>query len=320
MSPYVTPILLEKFTELSKRLLGVPELDKASSWIRGNIAKPSLDSIGDWIGGRLTKFVAGETEASPLPNQEVSVVSNSNSYTGAFSHYSSISSTNTSTSPSPAPSIPNLASDVHQRRSGSAMAIRHSPPTQLPTDRASSAMDYRRPGDNNQHLHRIASASASVTRFAQTRSFSQVMESSDHIGNGGSVSEENDAISEPANADSEGGGWWSAAYGDSNGATPTATTFKVDDAQPQETDSSTSGFISLMDTVTPQFSSSASSARASPVKTTFADDDLEDDLGLGNSTKHHSKEKDKIEADKSEEVKEEPAKTPVEQGKPGERE
>jgi hypothetical protein len=322
MSPYVTPVLIETFSELSKRLLGVPELDKTSSWIPGKIAKPSLDSIGDWLGGRLTKFVAGETEASPASNEDTIAVNGNGGFTGAFSHYSNISSATTSTSPSPAPSLPNssFSTDPYQRRSGSAMAIRHSPPTQLPTDRASSAMDYRRPNDYKQPPHRItASAGATVTHFAPPRPFSQVMESPEHNSNDRSTGPEDDALAQTANADSE-GGWWSSAYGDSNGATPTATTFfKVDESQLPDAESSTSGFISLMDSVTPQFSSSSSSARASPTKASYADDDIEDDLGLGNSRKRSSvtEVEDASEMDTKKENKKEPPKA-AEEKKPGE--
>ena len=293
---------MESFTELTKRLLGAPELDKANSWIPGKIAKPSLDSIGDWLGGRLSKFVVGETEGTPSPNEEATAVNNSNSFTGAFSHYSSISSATTSTSPSPAPSIHNtsLIAEIHQRRSGSAMAIRQSPPTQLPTDRASSAMDYRRPSDNKHFPHRMGTVDSSLNRFAQPLSLSQAMESSNQVANGKPVIAENNTA-DTAGPDSEGGGWWSSAYGDSNGATPTATTFyKVDDAQLNSTTSPNSGFISLMDNMTPQFSASASSTRTSPTKTSFVEDDLEDDLGLGNSKKRPSKEENESVNEKKE--------------------
>lgn len=294
MSPYITPVFLEKYAELSKRLLGVPELDKTNSWIPGKIAKPSLDSIGDWIGGRLSKFVAGENEASSLPPEDASVAVSNNSYTGAFSHYSNISSTTPSTSPSPAPSMHNTAvtSEIYQRRSGSAMAIRQSPPTQIPTDRASSAMDYRRPGDTRQDPHRMTSVDSTIGRLAQTRSFSQAMEGSGHVGNGSLHQPETNEGTEDVNTDASGGGWWSAAYGDSNGTTPTATSFfKVENSQ--DAASPTSGFMSLMDTVTPQFSSSVSSARTSPTKASFVDDDI-DDLGLGNSNNRVSKDNDQV--------------------------
>ena len=120
------------------------------------------------------------------------------------------------------------------------------------------------------------------------------------MANGKPVIAENNTAG-TASPDSEGGSWWSSAYGDSNGATPTATTFyKVDDTQLNSTTSPNSGFISLMDNMTPQFSASASSTRTSPTKASFVEDDLEDDLGLGNSKKRPSKEENESVNEKKE--------------------
>ncbi|QRW27676.1 COPII coat assembly protein Sec-16 [Rhizoctonia solani] len=151
-SPFFTPAFLEQCKELSDHLSGVPQLDSSGSWIGKKVAKPSLDSIGNWLSGGLTKLIAGDgeefsTTTEPGPKTE----------SGAFSHYSSISSANTSQTPSPNASVvalPSQASVPPPRRAGSAMAQRPGSAAAQRNgapahpDRSASAMDYLRPPAN----------------------------------------------------------------------------------------------------------------------------------------------------------------------------
>ncbi|THH10201.1 hypothetical protein EW145_g1508 [Phellinidium pouzarii] len=286
-SPYLSQLFSDQLKELSNRIAGNPEFDKTNSWIGGKIAKPSLDSIGDWLGGTLSKFVEGKVDNPPAvagehPSQK------SPAYAGAFSHYSAISSTNTSRGPSPAPSFVNTGtiSNGLPGRSDSPMAARSPTNSYALTNRASSAMGCSRPGSRkNTPPPRVASANASTTSFVQSQSFSQAIadcgyggiNSTNHATNGFG---ESPVDGEQQHSDT---GWWSSAYGgDSNGPTPTATTFFSVDGQAIASDSG-SGFISLMD----EHNMTPSPSIVTPFvvnKTTDSDDYLEDDLGLGNAS------------------------------------
>ena len=81
-------------------------------------------------------------------------------------------------------------------------------------------------------------------------------------------------------SEGQGGGWWSAAYGDAGGPTPTASSF---DHHSGNTSADTNGFISPVDS----YQSSTSSA-ATPISQHMEEDDFDDELGLGN-TAHKSK-------------------------------
>ena len=277
MSPYLSRAFLEQLTDFSNRLHGNIELDKSSTWIGGKISKPSLDSIGGWLGGTLTKFVAGDVEpASPL-SREGSIAENP-AYTGAFQNYSSISSANASKSPSPAPSLNGNGNGMYGP--GSVATLKTLYNSQNPISRAASAVDHIRPSSRkNTPPPRVASASAATTTFAQSRSYSH---------------SNLDNVNETANgydnrASSESNGWWGAAYGDSGGPTPTATSFvQVNGARSTDAD----GFISPLDT----YQSQSQSVTPSPSNAHRYEEDLDDDLGLGNSS-HKSKRTEKQESD-----------------------
>ncbi|KAI5122954.1 hypothetical protein M0805_006834 [Coniferiporia weirii] len=290
-SPYLSQLFSDQLKEFSNRIAGNPELDKGNSWIGGKISKPSLDSIGDWLGGTLSKFVAGEAESSSPVTGESHPALNNPAYAGAFSHYSAISSTNTSRGPSPAPSFVNsfvnttAMSNGPPGRSGSAMAVKTLTNSYAPVNRSSSAMDYSRPESRkNTPPPRVASADAGTTSFAQSQSFSQAMTGYGY-GNNGSLDHATNGFashSESVEQHQQESGWWSSAYGDSS-VTPTATTFFKVNEQANVNEHGP-GFISLMDdhNMTPS-PLVATTFAASGGKVTGMNDDLEDDLGLGNN-------------------------------------
>lgn len=273
-SPYLTTCLLEELSDFSKRLHGSIELDKSSSWMGNKISKPSLDSIGGWLGGTLSKFVAGENEPSSPMSREGSI-QESATYSGAFQHYSAISSTNTSRGPSPAPSLSNVPNPppAQWKPNSSHKSLYNA---QNPISRASSAIDHLRPGSRkNTPPPRVASANPMTTTFAQSRNFpyAGAMHNSDvQAYNGEPLSDTSDSQG--------GGGWWSAAYGDAGGPTPTATSF---DHHSEHTAADTNGFISPVDS----YQSSTSSA-TTPISQHMEEDEFDDELGLGN-TSHKSK-------------------------------
>ncbi len=276
-SPYLTSCLLDQLSDFSNRLHGNIELDKSSSWMGSKISKPSLDSIGGWLGGTLSKFVAGEVEPSSPLSREGSI-SESATYTGAFQHYSSISSTNPSRGPSPAPSVSNgPIPPPAQWKSSSSTAQKSLYNAQNPISRASSAIDHLRPGSRkNTPPPRVASANAMTTTFAQSRTFTHTSSMQDidtQAYNGEALSD--------TSGNQDGGGWWSAAYGDSGGPTPTATSF---DRHGEHVSATTNGFISPADS----YQSSTSSATTPVSLHTEEEDEFDDELGLGNAA-HKSK-------------------------------
>jgi hypothetical protein len=277
------------------------------------MSKPSLDSIGGWLEGRLTKFIAGDGDTSPVPTQE----SAKGSEPGVFTHYSTISSATTSASPSPQPSQINTHTlpSAPPRRSGSAMAAHSAVNTYAHIDRASSAMEYSRPDARRSSPGpRIASASASMGTFAQAPSFGQVVNgygaTNGHISNylndtvtpRSSLDTTNEEVSNAPAAT-----WWGSSYAeDSSAPTPTAAAFMhVDDAPT----SSSSGFISLMDDTSFSVTPSPTTSGREP-SSSYEDD--EEDLGFGNSRKREQ-EKAAEESDKSSEAAK--AVTPEQPGK-----
>ncbi|KAI0709341.1 Sec23-binding domain of Sec16-domain-containing protein [Earliella scabrosa] len=262
-SPHLNITLAEQLKILSDRLIAAPQLDKSGSWIGGKMAKPSLDSIGNWLEGRFTKFIAGEGD-SPRP-EESKGLEHQQSYSGPFANFSSISSTTTSAYPSPHQSVTDLT-DVPPAappfRTGSALANRPPSRAHVQINRASSAMDYARPGGP------YGNGYAPVQGFDHLRP-----EANSH----GDVS----GHSKPPSSSAWG---WGAS--ESEVATPTASSFVNLDDQPSSLNTN-SGFVSLMDDnmlSTPTVSMSYSSnptPRAS--QQNFADED-DDELGLGNSS------------------------------------
>jgi len=271
------------------------------------MTKPSLDSIGGWLEGRLTKFIAGDGDTSPVPTQE----SARGNEPGVFNHYSTISSATTSASPSPQPSQINTYTlpSAPPRRSGSAMAAHSAASPYVPTDRASSAMEYSRPDARRPSPGpRIVSANASTTTFAQSPSFGQVVNGYGPA-NGHASNYSTETISPKSSLDTtneegsypQAAMWWGSSYAeDSSAPTPTATTFlRVDDPP---ISASSSGFISLMDDPSFSVSSSPPASRREP-SSSYEEDD-EEDLGFGNSKKPET-EKANDDSEKSSE----PAKT-----------
>ncbi|KEP46782.1 Sec16 Sec16-C: Sec23-binding domain protein [Rhizoctonia solani 123E] len=307
-SPFFTTTFLEQCKELSDHLSGVPQLDSTGSWIGKRVTKPSLDSIGNWLSGGLTKLIAGDGEEFSVAETEIGPKAES----GAFSHYSSISSANTSQTPSPNASVvalPSQPSVPPPRRAGSAMARPGSAAAQrngapVHPDRSSSAMGYLRPPANKGSpavpTHAF-SANAATTTFYQADVGYRSGQDTNKTG------------------DDETGGtatytpWWGEAD-ESSGPTPTATTFyQVNDTPAPAESENEGGFISLMDTFSPMPSPApgASSSFASTPKRVEEEDEL-DDLGLGNSKRKAEKlaaeeqRKEKEQESKAEVKKEEP--------------
>ncbi|CAE6457434.1 unnamed protein product, partial [Rhizoctonia solani] len=283
-SPFFTTTFLEQCKELSDHLSGVPQLDSAGSWIGKKVAKPSLDSIGNWLSGGLTKLIAGDGEEFGAVETEIGPKAES----GAFSHYSSISSANTSQTPSPNASVvalPPQPSVPPPRRTGSAMAGPGSAAAQrngIPAhpDRSASA-GYLRPPVNKGSPAvppQAFSANAATTTFYQA-------DVGYRPGQDISKTEEEES-SETTTYTS----WWGGAD-ESSGPTPTATTFyQVNDNPPPAEGESEGGFISLMDTFSPMPSPApgASSSFTSTPHRVEEEDEM-DDLGLGNSKKKAEK-------------------------------
>ncbi|CAE6525396.1 unnamed protein product [Rhizoctonia solani] len=284
-SPFFTTTFLEQCKELSDHLSGVPQLDNASSWIGKKVAKPSLDSIGNWLSGGLTKLIAGDGEEFGAPETEIAPKAES----GAFSHYSSISSANTSQTPSPNASIVALPSQPSAppppKRAGSAMARPGSAAAQrngVPThpDRSASAMGYLRPHVNKGSpavpTHAF-SANAATTTFYQADVGYRAGQDPNKAGE--------EQTSETGTYTS----WWGEAD-ESSGPTPTATTFYQVNDTPLPEGESEGGFISLMDTFSPMPSPApgTSSSFTSTPQRVEEEDEL-DDLGLSTSKKRVGK-------------------------------
>jgi hypothetical protein len=284
----------------------VPQLDGAGSWISKKVAKPSLDSIGNWLSGGLTKLIAGDGEELGSAPIEPSTKTES----GAFSHYSSISSTNTSQTPSPNASVvalplqpgvapPRRAGSAMSQRPGSAAAHRNGI-HHHPTDRSASAMDYLRPPANKGSPAvppHAFSANAATTTFYQA-----------DIGYRAGQ-EVNRPEVDTSVATATYSPWWGAD--ESSGPTPTAATFyQVNEALADASGGGDeTGFISPMDTFSPMPSPvpMASSSFTSTPQRVVEEDELED-LGLSNSKGKKVENAD--DGDKEEEKKEKEAEEP----------
>lgn len=301
-SPFFTPCFVEQCKELSDRLSGVPQLDSSGSWISKKVAKPSLDSFGTWISGGLTKLIAGDGEELTSPPSEIGPKAES----GAFSHYSAISSANTSQTPSPNASVIGLPTQPGippPRRSGSAMSQRPGSAAALrngmhhPTDRAASAIDYLRPPLNKTPAvpPQSFSASAATTTFYQA-----------DVGyRAGSEANKMASVEEDSNGATY-SPWWGDSPDESSGATPTAASFyQLNEPVASNGEESGSGFISLMDTFSPMPSpapGASSSFRSTPQR--VEDEEEEEDLGFGNSKKAKEDKRKEEEKEAKEEQKE----------------
>ncbi|KAJ1309534.1 hypothetical protein OPQ81_006307 [Rhizoctonia solani] len=306
-SPFFTPTFLEQCKELSDHLSGVPQLDSSGSWIGKKVAKPSLDSIGNWLSGGLTKLIAGDGEEFGATESE----SGPKAESGAFSHYSSISSANTSQTPSPNASVialpsqpsvppPRRAGSAMDQRPGSAAAQRNSIPAH--PDRSASAMDYLRlpanKGSPAVPAHAF-SANAATTTFYQA---DMGYRAGQDANKAGEEEAGTTAIYTP---------WWGGAE-ESSGPTPTATTFyQVNNTPAPAEGESQGGFISLMDTFSPMPSPAPgpSSSFTSTPQRVEEEEELED-LGFGNSKKKVEKPVSEGEDDKDKDKKQEPKPEP----------
>ncbi|KAI1795779.1 Sec23-binding domain of Sec16-domain-containing protein [Ganoderma leucocontextum] len=295
-SPVLNITFVEQLKNLSDRLTAAPQLDKSGSWIGGKMAKPSLDSIGNWLEGRFTKFIAGE-DNSPRPEESKGMEHQQQSFRGPFANYSSISSTTTSAYPSPHQSVTDLTEvppvPAPPFRTGSAMAVNRPPSrSHLQINRATSAMDHVRPLQQQRRgspIARVASANAAAfadaasngqargpygygNGYAPTASFDQSKDSSSH----GDMSSTGN--SKPPRTDS----WWGAS--ESDVSTPTASSFGHMDEQPSSS-TSNSGFISLMDDPMLSMTPTVTGSPMPRAAQNHDNDDHDDDLGLGNSSK-----------------------------------
>ncbi|KAI0670288.1 Sec23-binding domain of Sec16-domain-containing protein [Trametes maxima] len=323
-SQYWNMTFVEQLKGLSDRLTAAPQLDKTGSWIPGKMAKPSLDSIGNWLEGRFTKFIAGEGD-SPHPEESKSLAQQQ-TYSGPFANYSSISSATTSAQPSPHQSVTDLtevSTVAPPFRAGSAMGGRPPSRSQMPINRASSAMDYVRPFQRTgSPIARVASANAAT--FADAASYGQTR---GPYGNGYVPSQGSDYLKPEGGSHGDVSGYghskgpstglWGAS--DSDAATPTASTFSHMDNQPSSS-TSNSGFISLMDDPMLSMTPTATKQQGSPLPRSSSytiEEDEDDDLGLGNSSSRSKKPENQGNGDViGDEVKQEEKPKPAEPPKP----
>jgi hypothetical protein len=267
---------LDHLKGFSDRIVGVAQVDKSGSWMGAKLSKPSLDTIGGWLEGRFTKLVTGDAETPTAGDDDGRA--EDRSFSGPFSHYSTISSATPSARSSPQPSLVNV---LPPARSGSAMAPSTYHP---PIDRASSAMDYTKP--KASPTPRVSSANPATTAFAYPTSFGQSLS---NLGTPNVYNNSVDLVTpRPAEHGDDNikkdGSWWGSSAYDEN-PTPTASTFLPVDGNKL---ASSNGFISLMDN-DPYSPPPHSPSRAAPAASTALDDD-DEDLGFGNSKREVSKD------------------------------
>lgn len=307
-SVYFTPTMLEQLKNLADRLSGVSHSDKSSSWMPGKISKPSLDTIGGWLEGRFTKLVTGESDSPASPQEDASKQDGTHGFVGPFAHYNTISSTTSSARSSPAPTFVTPAYALPPR-TGSAMS--NKAPYGYGIDRASSAMEPIRRKHSPQPLvpppHSLPpaqamSAGATMTSFpsiqTQLGNYSHGNSSGSPYSNGYSPGSDlqtprpsnhnSDYVGDEANVQEV--TWWgsSAGYGNSNdnGKTPTVAHFEKVEETHVSVDNN--GFFSPMMNQTFSIgphSSSSSTPVSGRGQSSSYEEDVEDDLGLGNSSK-----------------------------------
>ncbi|TFK54858.1 hypothetical protein OE88DRAFT_1732154 [Heliocybe sulcata] len=315
-SPYLNVAFMHCLKELSDRLTATPQVDKAGSWIGGKMSKPSLDSIGSWVGSRVTKFIAGEEDRSPTDDPSRRSSQEDSPFSGPFTHYSAISSAVPSHTPSPAPSVHSIgypSTSPPPRRSGSAMALRPNPHSDMSVDRASSAMDYTRPSARKSSPALRSGSTDAATVVGQVPSFGQAVNGYGS-GNGypaypaspaypGSPAYPHSPFStDDASGSQNSSSWWNGSgYGAENDAiTPTASSFhQVNDG---DGEADAGNFVSLMDdTMTPV----ATTHSPAPNGSTYEEDDVED-LGFGNSSKRKAEASEVPEQDEAKESEKKP--------------
>ncbi|KAL1744041.1 Sec23-binding domain of Sec16-domain-containing protein [Schizophyllum fasciatum] len=292
-SPFYTRTMLEQLKELSDRLAGCTEGDKAASWIGGKITKPSLASVGGFLEKRLTQLVAGadgDGESEPEPKK-------SEAFSGPFALYGTLSSTE----PSPNPSVTNLNEGMNgygpPGRSSSAAEVRRNAPPPL-NRTASASVSYGAPYGHSPNPY-VASALSPIQD-----------EPSPQTDKG-----EPDQGQEVT--------WWGAgSYSNTeqSSQTPKASSF-VQLSEGLQVPPSSDGFISLMDNAPTPFSappSSMSFRNTDPPRNNAYEDEDVEDLGFGNSKKERRKseevEEKKVEPEKP---AERPDPKPVQQSSSG---
>lgn len=224
----------------------------------GKVAKPSLDSLGGWLEGRITKFIAGDGE-TPTATEHSDASYQNPQYAGAFSSYSTISSTPNSQCPSPSPSF-------HQN-TGSQSSIQGFPPrppsvniTGININRASSAMDGPRNMRTASPVARVASANPSTKLNAN---------GIDGKATGRKVSLEDSPETFEYSAPKSSVNWWEKD--ETAAKTPMATTFyQVDQSETNTVlDGSTMSIATTSMTIT--------------ASRNYTGGDEDEDLGFGNS-------------------------------------
>ncbi|EKM55569.1 uncharacterized protein PHACADRAFT_144091 [Phanerochaete carnosa HHB-10118-sp] len=276
-SPYLNATFGEQLKGLVDRLTAAPVLDKSGSWAK--VTRPSLDKIGNWLERGFTTFIAGDADSPKPVDQQGKELT----FSGPFTHYSTISSVASSTAPSPQMSTTSLVemSSSASFRTGSAMGLRPAAGPQIA--RASSAVDYlrRKPSP----VPRVSSASAMTSSFGdlpprnQNQSpygygYAEVTPRADRSGLSNEVGAD-DQVDTPSGSSL--GTWW----GDSGAPTPTASSFSHPEPP---TEASAEGFISLMDSVPSPFAATTSQRNGMQATPRLDDVDEEDDLGLSNSS------------------------------------
>jgi hypothetical protein len=308
-SAYFTSTFEEQLKGLSDRIVGAPHLDKSGSWIGAKMAKPSMDSIGNWLEGRFTKLITGDGDNSPtLPEEDNKTADKT--FSGPFTHYSTISSATNSPSPSPQPTTINSNVLPPPRRTGSAMAYPSPASSYVQIDRASSAMDYVRHKPSPVPAPRILSAGPGTTTFNQSPSFGQAVNAYTPTNNNYSDTTSNRSGVTGDSPSGQDAPWWGSTYSEeSNSQTPTASTFLRSDEAVVSSSSSSSGFISLMD------DTAYSVAPPSPAPSRLQSNDIQDeeDLGFGNSKRSKQSNHDDDSAESAPNGNSSPTKEPAPQ-------
>ncbi|KAI0703606.1 Sec23-binding domain of Sec16-domain-containing protein [Cytidiella melzeri] len=288
-SPYLNVTFMEQLKDFADRLVAAPLVDRSGSWIGSKMTRPSLDKIGNWLEGRLTSFIAGEGDSPNTADTHAKTPS----FSGPFARYSTISSLTNSTMPSPQMSYSELTESQNAAppfRSGSAMALRTSTASPAQIARASSAIDYlrRKPSP----VPRTPSAGVPILTtlppraqapYGYTNGFPDP--ATQRLASPSAQEDSSDRPSGPQVAS-----WWGT--GDSESATPTATSFPPAN---ESTHSSSEGFITLMDAPgvsAPSSSTTAQFTAAAQIQSIGREELYEDDdLGLGNTA---NRAKDKV--------------------------
>ena len=309
--------MLEQLKNLADRLSGVSHPDKASSWIPGKIPKPSLDTLGGWLEGRFTKLVTGESDSLALPQEDAVKQDDGHGLSGPFTHYNTISSANNSARSSPAPpfvtpayALPPTGSAMSNKTSYSYGSVpdlvkrNQSPgPTASVTQQGMPASVTLPSVPSVQtQLENHHNGSIAYTNEYGSGSDLQTPKRSANPDTGDETN-----VQEVA--------WWGSSVNGghrNNGRTPVA---KFEKVEGMHGGMDNEGFFSPM---TSQSFVVGSKSSGTPVSrpeqaASYVEENEEDDLGLGNSSR---KEKETVKGESSGE-KDKPRAVPVETNKSG---